>query len=326
MSGLPAIGLLALVGGLFHTLNHAVFKSLLFMTAGSVVNSTETRDIEDMGGLIKRMPYTALFFLIGAVSISALPPFNGFVSELMIFQSFFLSAPLAAINPFFELIVVVALAVFALTSALAAACFVKAFGISFLALPRSKEAKDAKEAPKLMLIGPAILASLCVLLGVFSLQIFQALGFSFQLPNMLFIGALLAGSYAFAFAALREIANRRERIAETWGCGIPTQTAQMEYTGSGFSEPIVTIMKSIFRTQKKSERNFHDDKNVIFKDGKAELSLLNFFEERVYMPVARFVRWVALKVNNAQRGDVDLHVAFSFAAIVVFLLIIWWFA
>ena len=190
LSGLQAIATLALIGALFHTLNHAIFKSLLFMTSGSVINSTETRNIEDMGGLIKRMPYTALLFLIGAVSISALPPFNGFVSELMIFQAFFQSSLLA--NPALEMLLITSLAIFALTSALAAACFVKAFGITFLALPRSEGAKKAKEAPKLMLIGPALLAIFCVVLGVFSFQIFGAFGFSFPIPNMLLVGPLLA--------------------------------------------------------------------------------------------------------------------------------------
>ena len=324
LSGFPVIALLALIGALFHTLNHALFKSLLFMTSGSIVNATETRNIEEMGGLIKRMPTTALLFLIGAVSISALPPFNGFVSELMIFQAFFQSSALA--NPFLELLLIVSLAIFAFTSALAAACFVKAFGITFLALPRSKEAKDAKESPKLMLIGPAILAALCAGLGIFSLQIFGVLGFSFPLPNMLFIGALLSIFFAFTYFALRELANSQERIAETWGCGFPTQTSKMEYTASGFSEPIVTILKSIFRTQKKMERNYHDDKNVIFKDGKAEIHLMNFFEERIYMPIADFIRKVSVKVNDLQRGDVDLHVAYAFVVIVIFLIIIWWFA
>jgi hydrogenase-4 component B len=324
LAGLQAIAFLALAGALFHTLNHAIFKSLLFMTSGSIVNATGTRNIEEMGGLIKRMPKTSLLFLIGAVSISALPPFNGFVSELMIFQAFFQSAALA--NPFLELILITSLAVFALTSALAAACFVKAFGITFLALPRSEEAKEAKESPKLMIIGPAILAGLCVALGVFSLQIFGVLGFSFPLPNMLFVGAILAIFYVFTYAALREVANRRERIAETWGCGFPTQTSKMEYTASGFSEPIVTIMKSIFRTQKKSEREYFDDNGVIFMGGKAEIHLVKFFDERLYLPTANIVRKISLIVNNIQRGDVDLHVAYAFVTIVVFLLIIWWFA
>jgi len=324
VAGLQALAFLALAGALFHTFNHAIFKSLLFLTSGSVVNETGTRNIEEMGGLIKRMPKTALLFLIGAVSISALPPFNGFVSELMIFQAFFQSTALA--NPFLEVLLIIALAVFALTSALAAACFVKAFGITFLALPRSHEAREAKESSTFMLVGPAILAVLCIVFGVFSLQIFGLLGYVLPLPNMLFIGAVLGGFYAFAFFAMREIASRRERIVETWGCGILSQNSKMEYTASGFSEPIVTILKGIFRTQKKSERSFHDPKGAIFKEGKAEIHLLNFFEERLYLPVANCVRWVSLKVNNLQRGDVDLHVAYAFVTIVVFILIIWWFA
>jgi hydrogenase-4 component B len=324
LSGLQAIAELALIGALFHTLNHAIFKSLLFMTSGAIVNATETRNIEDMGGLIKRMPYTALLFLVGAVSISALPPFNGFVSELMIFQTFFQSTFLA--NPALEMLLIASLAVFALTSALAAACFVKAFGITFLALPRSEKAKKAKEAPKLMLVGPALLAALCIVLGVFSFQIFGILGFSFPIPNMLLIGSLLAVFFVFAWLALRSTAMKKERVAETWGCGITSQTSKMEYTASGFSEPIVTILKSIFRTQKKSERTYFDDEKVIFKSGKAEIHLMKFFEERLYLPVANFVRKVSLIVNNLQRGDVDLHVAYAFATIVVFLLIIWWLA
>ncbi len=324
MAGFESIAFLALLGSLFHTLNHAIFKSLLFMTSGAIVNATGTRNIEEMGGLIKRMPKTAMLFLIGAISISALPPFNGFVSELMIFQTFFQSSVLA--NPFLELLLLLALAVFALTSALAAACFVKAFGVTFLALPRSHEAKDAKESPKLMIIGSAILAGLCVVLGIFSSQIFGLLGFSVALPNMLFIGAILAGFYGLIFLAMREVANRKERVTETWGCGIPVQNSKMEYTASGFSEPIVTILKGIFRTQKKSQRTFSDDKNSVFREGKAEIQLLKFFEERIYMPVANAVRKVAEKINNMQRGDVDLHVAYAFVMIVIFLLIIWWFA
>jgi len=324
MAGLQTVAFLPLAGALFHTFNHAVFKSLLFLTSGSVVKETGTRNIEEMGGLIKRMPKTAFLFLIGAVSISALPPFNGFVSELMIFQAFFQSFTLA--NPLLEVILIIILAVFALTSALAAACFVKAFGITFLALPRSHEAKDAKEPPNLMVVGPAILAALCIVLGVFSLQIFGLLGYSLQLPNMLFIGTILASFYVFVFLVMREIANRNERIAETWGCGILSQNSKMEYTASGFSEPIVTILKGIFRTQKKNERVFHDSKGAIFKEGKAEIHLLKFFEERLYLPIANSIRWVALKVNNVQRGDVDLHIAYAFVTIVAFVLIIWWFA
>jgi hydrogenase-4 component B len=324
ISGLQTIAMLALVGALFHSLNHALFKSLLFMTAGSVVNSTGTRNIDEMGGLIKNMPYTALFFVVGAVSISALPPFNGFVSELMIFQAFFQSVALG--NPFLELMIIISLSIFALTSALAAACFVKAYGITFLALPRTDKAGGAKESPKLMLVGPAICALLCVVLGVFSFQIFAVLGFSFPLPDMVLVGSGLAVFYVLVWALLRSNAAKKARITETWGCGLPSQNSKMEYSDSGFSEPIVTIFKSIYRTKKKSEREYFDDKKSIFKSGKAEIQLMNFFEEYIYFPIARFTKRISGKVSDVQRGDLHLLMGYAFATIVVILLLIWWFA
>ena len=165
----------------------------------------------------------------------------------MIFQAFFQSAALA--NPFLELILIASLAVFALTSALAAACFVKAFGITFLALPRSDEAKEAKESPKLMIIGPAILAALCIALGIFSLQIFGILGFSFPLPNMLFIGAILAGFYVFTYAALREFARQAGKNCcrhgavgsqlkpQRWSIQLQASQSQSLLYSNRFSEP-----------------------------------------------------------------------------------------
>jgi formate hydrogenlyase subunit 3/multisubunit Na+/H+ antiporter MnhD subunit len=173
-NGLDELAALALAAALFHTLNHALFKSLLFLTAGSVVSATGKHNIEEYGGLIKQMPYTAGLFLIGAVSISGLPPFNGFVSELMLFQAFFGSYLIQ--DPVLKSLLVLCLAGFALTSALAAACFVKAFGITFLAVPRSESARNAKEVGKYMIAGEIVPAVLCMALGLFSLQIFSFLG------------------------------------------------------------------------------------------------------------------------------------------------------
>ncbi|NLE03185.1 MAG: hydrogenase membrane subunit, partial [Crenarchaeota archaeon] len=216
--------------------------------------------------------------------------------------------------------------IFALTSALAAACFVKAFGITFLALPRSEGAKNAKESSKFMLSGTLMLSILCVVLGVCSQQIFNIMGYSFQLPNMLFIGVILAGFYLLSWATLRALTKNKIRITKTWGCGFTSQSSKMEYTASGFSEPIVTIMKSIFRTKKESEYEFYDKKRAIFKKGKAEIHLLKFFEEYLYLPIANFVNKISSQVNDIQRGDVDLHVGYAFVAVVVLLLLVWWFA
>ncbi|MBI3941978.1 MAG: hydrogenase 4 subunit B, partial [Chloroflexi bacterium] len=163
-AGNTALATLALTGALFHILNHGVFKSLLFMAAGAVLQATHTLDMESLGGLIKRMPWTALFFLVGSVSIAALPPFNGFVGEWIILQSLLLS--LAVSSQGIHIFLTLGLGALALTGGLAAAAFVKAFGISFLALPRSAQADQALEAPQLMKWAMAINAALCLLLGL----------------------------------------------------------------------------------------------------------------------------------------------------------------
>ncbi len=160
----PFAGVVALGAGLYHTVNHALFKSLLFLSAGSVVHATGTRNMEEYGGLIKSMPYTALFFLIGAVAISGIPPFNGFVSEWLTFQSLFMGV--AALPLATKIVFLAGAASLAFTGGLAAACFVKAFGISFLARSRAHEVKKIHEAPLLMILPMGLIAILTLLLGV----------------------------------------------------------------------------------------------------------------------------------------------------------------
>lgn len=321
---LDYLALLSLAGSLFHTLNHALFKSLLFMAAGSVVNSTKTRNIEEMGGLIKTMPYTAIFFFIGAVSISALPPLNGFVSEFMIFKAFFMSPSIG--NPLMEVLMILGLSILAITSALAAACFVKAFGIMFLAAPRSEDAEKSEEAPFPMLLGSCILAAFCIIFGVFSYQIFSLLGYPAFTPNLLDISILLIISYAIALFTMHSFASNKVRISETWGCGILSQNSRMEYTASGFSDPIVTIFKSIYRTKKINDRTYFDRYQSIFKEGHAKIHLLKFIEDYLYMPVAKGIDFISLKISKLQQKGLDAHIAYAFITIVVLLLLVGWFA
>ncbi|MDD5593910.1 MAG: proton-conducting transporter membrane subunit, partial [Candidatus Margulisbacteria bacterium] len=162
--GLPALAVLSLCAGLYHLINHAVFKGLLFLAAGSVYKATGTRDMEKLGGLIKKMPWTAGFFLVGAMGISALPPFNGFVSEWLTLIVLFLGA--LAVTGGLKLFLALTAAALALTGGLAAACFVKAFGITFLARPRSRKAELAEEVPLSMNLGAGFLAAMTVLLGL----------------------------------------------------------------------------------------------------------------------------------------------------------------
>ncbi|MBI2107507.1 hydrogenase membrane subunit [Candidatus Woesearchaeota archaeon] len=307
-SHFEALAFMAIAGSLFHTLNHALFKSLLFLTSGSVVMATETKNIEDMGGLIKNMPATAFLFLIGAVSISALPPFNGFVSEYMIFYVFFNTHVL--ISPFLKILLVASACILALTSALAAACFVKAFGTIFLGVPRSKHASSAQEASKSMIIGPAIIAILCALLGIFSFQIFSILGFNFPIPNMMYISIVLAGTYLIFFLLLYRAS--KIRVYETWSCGFPLSNGKTEYTASGFSEPIVTIFRAIYKPKRNSTKEFYDDSNVIVSHGHAEMSLMKFFEEYLYAPVLKAVDFTSGITARLQAGYLDLYIVYVF--------------
>ena len=149
-----------IAASLFHVLNHALFKGLLFLSAGGVVMATGTRHLEALGGLIRRMPWTALFFLVGALAVSGLPPLNGFASEWLTFQALLLG--FASLPGVARMNFPLAGALLAMTSALVAACFVKAFGTAFLALPRSRAATGAHESPAVMLVPQGLLAALCI--------------------------------------------------------------------------------------------------------------------------------------------------------------------
>ncbi len=321
--GFTDLAMLALIGSLFHCLNHALFKSLLFMTTGSVVNATGTRDIEKMGGLIKVMPYTGVLFLVGAVALAALPPFNGFVSELMIFQAFLQSFIIG--NPFLKIFLFLGLSLFALTSALAAACFVRAFGVIFLAGPRSEAARKAKEVSRYMIVGPAVVAALCLLLGIFSFQILSSLGYTLPIPNMMVIGLTLIVTAGLVWLVMRLVGSRATRKSETWGCGFTSQNSKMEYTASGFSEPILTIFRPIYRTQKIVERTYEDDGKSVFKSANVEIRTFKLFEERIYLPVAQAVQRLSTYISDLHDVDLDTYILYSFVAVVILILAAGWF-
>ena len=313
-TGLTLLATLSLLAALFHSLNHALFKSLLFLTSGSVVHATHTRDIEQMGGLASRMPVTSALFFVGAAAIAALPPLNGFASELLVYTAFFESVTVA--DPLIKILLFVCLALFALTSALSAACFVKAFGSIFLARPRSQQSRVAREAGWAMLAGPALLALACVVLGIFSYQIFAAFGYILPIPDLLQVSILLLAMGALTYIILYFTASHAERTSETWGCGSLSLPASAEYTGHGFSEPIVTIFAPLYRTKKAVTRNYYDRHNCIFAGGTAEIRLVKFFEEYLYLPIARGATRVAGGIARMQNGCLDTYLLYVFLAVV----------
>jgi len=292
------------------------------MSAGSVVQNTGERNIEEMGGLIRRMPKTALLFLVGAVSISALPPFNGFVSEYMIFMALLQSYMVS--DPFLKVLLFLCLSVFALTSALASACFVKVFGVAFLGVSRSEKAENAADANGGMILGPALLAAICIVLGVFSSRIFSYAGFSLPVPDLLLVGILITTIYAAVWAVLYYSCPSGCRIAATWDCGTPL-SSRTEYTASGFSQPIVRMFRAVYRTKEVSERKFYDKHGSIFMEGRAEIHLLKFFEEYLYMPVARGVMRLSERVSGMQNWNLDTYVAYVFVTVLLLMAYVGWF-
>jgi hydrogenase-4 component B len=319
VEGLEALALLSLAGACFHAFNHALFKSLLFLCSGSVIHETNTRNIEALGGLVKRMPHTAFLFLIGSVSIASLPPTNGFASELMLFQAYFNSSALP--DPLLKVLLIITLSVFALTSALATTLFVKLFGITFLAFPRTECAKEATEVPKFMLIGEALLAALCIFSGLFSRTLVE-LGFDLEVTDMLLIGLILVGTHWLVWFVVRSSGPfGSPRISkETWSCGILTQNPTLEYTSAGFSEPIMVIFKKIYRTKISSTRVYADTQESIFKSGTANIQLIRFFREILYLPIALTVSQVSSQVSRMQNGKLDTYVLYVFIAVLTLMI------
>jgi formate hydrogenlyase subunit 3/multisubunit Na+/H+ antiporter MnhD subunit len=312
---MPLVASLSLFGAIFHSINHAFFKTLLFMGAGVIINVTHAKNIEELGGLIKFMPYTAIFFLIGSLSISALPPFNGFISELMIYQAFFQAINLTDLG--LKILLVMCLAIFGLTSALASACFIKAFGTTFLGLERTKKSQVKETVPFLMRLGQSFLALGCIILGLSSYYIFEYFGYEFNIPNMLLLALPLLVTFFLLVLFLRIFTNQKKVIGETWGCGLNSLSASTQYTPTGFSEPIMTIFKDIYRTKKESQFVYHDDSNSIVKNGFVELKLLVFFEIYLYDPIIKFFNRFSKLIAKLENDDANTYLLYVFLTIIL---------
>jgi len=347
--GLMTLAALGFIGGLYHTINHASFKSLLFLGAGSVLHATHTRNMEEMGGLIKKMPWTALFFLIGSAAISALPPLNGFASEWLVFQSL-----LGGFNipvPEVAVLMPIAVGMLALTGGLAAACFVKAFGITFLALPRSREAEHAHESPLQMRIGMGILALACVGLGLAPSVVVPAIGgvlnglgglpdtrhtFTFNLsvqspsafgemsPTLVMLGLLILFALVPLVMWILRL-NRRLRVSDSWGCGRAEQTARMEYTATAFAEPLRRVFAELYRPTKELTVEFHPDSKYFVQSIAYKSEITPLFERLLYDPLLRTVQFAACQVRRLQAGSLHLYLVYVTVILIILLLAARWF-
>jgi hydrogenase-4 component B len=339
---LPVLAVFSLAAGLYHLINHAIFKGLLFLCAGSVYKATGTRDIEKLGGLIKKMPYTSLAFLIGAMAISALPPLNGFVSEWLTLQAFFQGAlqSTSGIKVFLSLCA----AALALTSGLAAACFVKAFGVTFLAQPRSTKAKEALEVPFSMKIAMGILSILTFIFGLAAAIIFkilvtvsksalglEALDINFSLNNFTLVTAnntavslplvafVLIASVLVAIVLLFVFLGKsKARKYNTWDCGYYKLNSRSEYSATAFSKPFRIAFSFFLLPYKKTEKIRESFYHV--KTFKYETFTTPVFGKYIYAPLLGIILSLARLMRRLQPGSIHLYISYIFVTIITLIM------
>jgi hydrogenase-4 component B len=326
--GCEAVALLGLSGGLLHVLNHGLFKGLLFQGAGSVLSATGSRQIDALGGLMRRMPHTATAFLVGSAAIAGLPPLNGFVSELLIFVAAFRGAALLPTSGAVAALVV--MTALALISGLAAACFVKAFGVVFLGQPRSVAAARAHEVPRSMTAVTWTGAGLCAVVGFAAAPVVRLIApvareiaggssVPLELPGLFgdvarvaaVLVAIVAGLGLLRWAILR---TRTVQSTCTWDCGYAEPTARMQYTAASFAEPVLWPFDVVFRKRSHGHppegafptRAVHDE----------------HLEDRAEQLLTRWVsRCVASfrALGFLQRGRVQLYLVYVLATLVLLL-------
>ena len=340
----PVFAGVAFSAALYHVFNHTLFKSLSFMSAGAVLQAAHTKDIEQLGGLIKKMPYTAVFCLVSSLAIAALPPLNGFISEWLTFQVL-LFLPQALVGITGKVFSAVLIALLGLVGALAAACFVTAFGITFLAKPRSKQAKEAVEAAPSMLVAMGILAGLCIVLGLWPKAMLTILAMALMncpgvdirglvshdwyvltsptgqsdggISTVIIIVLLLSGC---AVAMLLHSIFGKEKVAvgETWTCGI-VPNYHMEYTATGFSKSIRTVFKRIvhshYETVVNANNNEYHGRKLFY-----HVRIRYLFVSAFYIPINKAIIKAARFMKSIQTGSVQLYVGYIMAVTVVILI------
>ena len=330
--GIPALAALGFAGGLLHLLNHALFKSLLFLGAGAVAHSAGTRDIEHLGGLAKAMPWTAGFFLLGAVAICGLPPLNGFVGEFLILLGAYHGAcavgHLAAAGA-------AAIAAIALIGGLAAACFTRAFGIVFLGQPRRRHTESIHEVGWSMRIPMAVLAASCVAIGLGAPWLFASAD---RVLGPLGVGAgswagsgargcllgltlLWAGLLAVALAAagFRRWLLGGRPIGEggTWDCGYDRPSERMQYTASSFAQPLISLFAPVLRTRRELATP------TGYYPGPADLATTtpDIASRRLFSPAYEAMQALLARFRWLQHGYLQLYVLQL--AVTLLVLLIW---
>lgn len=340
--GLAVFAALALAAMLYHLLNHAFFKSLLFLTTGSVLHATHQRSLGKLGGLLRTMPWVGWTALIGTLAIAGLPPLNGFVAEWLLLQSFLFTPQIP--EPFFNLLIPLGAAMLVLTAALAAYVMVKFYGVIFLGSAREPQLEQAHDVGWLERIGLLWLAAGCVLLGLIPTWVLQAI----DRVNLMLLGKplaqagdasmgnwfwlvplspdrasyspvaiLLVGLLVVGLTGLltHRVYAGRVRRAAPWDCGAPGLTGRMQDSAEGFGQPIRRVFSPFFLMRVELPRP--DDVEPRYR-----VSVEDRFWPQFYTPAAQAVLWLARQVGKIQQGRISVYLLYSFLTLLVLLMVV----
>lgn len=328
----PLVALIALCGSFAHILNHSIFKELLFLSAGSVYIKTHTKNMELLGGLIKKMPTTAICFVLGGISICALPPFNGFVSEFLIYMSFIKALDIANFGVF--IVILFAFASLALVGTIAMLCFTKTISITFLGEARTEHIAQ-NDNPKSMLIPMKILASLCLILGLFPQYVFKYtllparnfIDYGCACKQIAFLSTISKCLWALLgliilFILIKKLISNKQTTYSTWGCGYNKPTSKMQYSAASYTSPFLNIVKPLF----KRTRDVKKAKGLFPTDAHYETRVDDIEETYIINPILKWDEKFLSKFEIIQNGDIQQYIRFGLAflalALIVAILII----
>lgn len=331
----PLVAMLGFSGGLWHVLNHGLFKSLLFLGAGSIYHATGSRDMDQLGGLLKKMPVTAACVLVGSVAICGLPPLNGFVSEWLIYKgSFHLGLDAGRIYP------LLGIPALALIGALAAACFTKAFGIQFLGVPRTDQAAQAHESDACMLTPMLFLSGVCLGIGLFPGYTFPAIRraagvlagpvgpemgqvLQDQMQSLFMIGSVsigVLGMVAFLIVARRWLLKAKPVAASsTWGCGYALAGPRLQYSSSSFAQ----FPMYLFRNLLLPIIHHHKVQGHFPVEGRFESHTPDAVLDRFLPWMYGYLHEGLIRIRQFQQGRVQVYLAYVLIFLIV--LLVWQF-
>ncbi len=323
----PIVAFLGFIGCIFHILNHSIFKNLLFFGAGAVYLKTHTKNMELLGGLIKKMPKTGALFLIGALAICALPPFNGFIGEFLIYFGMLKGL---SINSFFNfLILISAFSGLAFVGTMALLCFTKAFSVTFLGHERSEKTENTSEVSKTMIISMGILASFALLIGIFPELFFEILIMPVEtlmdlngitgveeplaIIQIIAMSALLMLFIVTLLMYIKRYSNKKTETAPTWGCGYDRELPHAQYTGSSYASPFLSMLKPLF----KKIFDIEKPRKLFPKSAHFSLKIEDIEEAYVINPLLKFDEWFLSKFEKLQNGNLQDYLKYGLIFLII---------